>query len=90
MAHDEPRPKKVRNARNASKASFAAPMGGTEERVAATAQLGENIRQMMIAIRILDRVMRNIYIDNPGKIAAWISASHVERAPKRKAPTPTP
>jgi hypothetical protein len=61
---------------------------GTDDRIAATAQLGENIRQMMIAIRILDRVMRNIYADNPGKLAASTSASHVERPLKKKMPTP--
>lgn len=71
----------------AFEASFTDPMSGVDERVAATAQLGENIRQMMIAIRILDQVMRNIYAANPGKLAAWISASHVERPPKKKAPT---
>lgn len=70
-------------------ASFATPISGVNERVAARALLGESIRRMMIAIRILDQVMRNIYIDQPGKLAAWISASHVEKPPKKKAP-PTP
>jgi hypothetical protein len=36
-----------------------------------------------------DAIVQNKYADNPGKLAAWISASHVEKAPKKKA-TPTP
>lgn len=35
-----------------------------------------------------DAIIRNIYATNPGKLAAWISASHVEKAPKKQAPTP--
>ena len=69
--------------------SFTAPITGVDQRVAARAQIGESIRRGMIALRILDFVMPNIYATNPGKLAAWRSASHVERAPKKKAP-PTP
>jgi hypothetical protein len=42
----------------------------------------------MIKVRILDGIVRNVYANNPGKLAAWLSASHVEKAPKKKA-TPT-
>jgi hypothetical protein len=33
-------------------------------------------------------IVRNVYANNPGKLAAWLSASHVERSPKKKTPTP--
>jgi hypothetical protein len=69
-------------------ASFSAPTTAVDNRVAATASLGESIRRGMIALRICDAVMKNHYAANTGKLAAWLSASHVERDPKK--PTPTP
>lgn len=36
-------------------------------------------------MRILTGIVQNKYVD---KLAAWISVSHVEKAPKKKAPTP--
>ena len=53
-------------------------------RVAATAEIGESIRRGMVARRILDGVVRNVFASDVGKLAAWASASHVERAPKKK------
>jgi hypothetical protein len=44
---------------------------------------------MNVAARILDGIVQNKYANNPGKLAAWLSASHVEKAPKKKDP-PTP
>jgi hypothetical protein len=44
-------------------------------------------------LRELDAIVRNIFDDDPASLAAWTSASHVERAPRRRqtdAPTPTP
>ena len=55
-----------------------------DEQVAATAQIGSAIRQGMIARRILEGVIKNKYRTNVGKLAAWFSASHIERAPKSK------
>ncbi|CAN5437935.1 hypothetical protein BH10ACI3_BH10ACI3_15470 [soil metagenome] len=34
--------------------------------------------------RPLKRIVLNIFEDNPGKLANWRSACHVERAPKKK------
>lgn len=75
------------DAADAFENSFGATTTGVDQRVAATALIGESIRRGMIALRILDAVMRNIYATQPGKLAAWLSASHVERPPKKK-PTP--
>lgn len=58
------------------------------DHVAATAQIGASVRRSMIALRIAEAVMKNKYADDVGKLAAWLSASHIERAPKKKAPTP--
>ena len=58
------------------------PVGtATDEQVAATARIGDAIRRGMIARRILEAVVKNKYRSNVGKLAAWLSASHIERAP---------
>jgi hypothetical protein len=53
-----------------------------DEHVAATAEIGAAIGRGMIARRILDGVVKNKYRNNVGKLAAWLSASHIERPPK--------
>ena len=55
----------------------------------ATAETASKLRQMNVAVRTLDGIVKNKYANNPGKLAAWLSASHVEKAPKKKDP-PTP
>lgn len=59
-----------------------------DDQVAGTAQIGDAIRRGMIARRILDGVVKNTYRNNVGKLAAWLSASHIERAPKSAEPKP--
>ncbi len=61
----------------------------TAEHVAATADTAAKIREGMIIVRVLDGIVKNKYANDPGKLAAWISASHVEKAPKKPVP-PTP
>lgn len=57
------------------------------EQVAATAEIGAAIRRGMIARRILEGVVKNKYAATVGKLAAWLSASHIEKAPvKPKTP----
>lgn len=53
------------------------------ERVASTASVGETAEQGLAAVRELDPIVRNTYVGNDAEIAAWESASHVERAPRR-------
>lgn len=73
--------------------TFEAALGTTGEavdsHVEATAEIDEAIRRGMIAKRILDGVVKNIYRNNAGKFAAWTSASHIEKAPKKEA-SPAP
>jgi hypothetical protein len=52
-------------------------------RVTATASLAEAAQMGLKAVRELDPIVRNIYADNEAELAAWESASHVERAPRR-------
>ena len=64
---------------------------GTEidERVAANAEVENEVEQANRDVRLLDGIVRSKYYGNPGKLAAWASASHAESAPKKKKP-PTP
>lgn len=63
--------------------ALAAPAAGMSEQVAATDELGAAIKRGMIAVRILDGVVKNKYRNNVGKLASWATASHIERPPKR-------
>lgn len=81
--------KDLNDAADAFEATFGATATATGEHVAATAETAAKLRQMNVAVRILDGIVKNKYANNPGKLAAWISASHVEKAPKKKDP-PTP
>ena len=75
---------------NAFEASFAAAATAKAEQVAATADIAATIRQGMVDVRVLDPVVRNKYADNPGKLAAWVSASHVQAAPSTPENPPPP
>lgn len=66
-------------ATDAFQTSLDAPGTSIDEQVAATAEIGAAVRRGMIAKRILDGVVKNKYRNNVGKLAAWLSASHVEK-----------
>ena len=71
--------------------SLGTPGTALDEQVEATAELGEAVRRGMIARRILDGVVRLKYKNSAGKLAAWTSASHIEKsAEKPEEPIPTP
>jgi hypothetical protein len=63
---------------------------GAGSQVAATAAIDTEIERGMNAVRELDPVMRNTFSSDPATLAAWQSASHVERPPRRTPPRPTP
>jgi hypothetical protein len=52
-------------------------------RVAAPAGVAEAAQQGLEAMRELSAIVRNVYAGNEAELAAWESASHVERAPQR-------
>jgi hypothetical protein len=55
----------------------------TESRVTSTANVKGFLRECVDIARELDPVMRNLFADDPATLAAWASASHVERAARR-------
>lgn len=50
---------------------------------AATAALAAALEREREAVRELDVIIRNVFRDDPATLAAWKSASHIERAPRR-------
>ena len=42
------------------------------------------IREGMVAVRTVDGIVLNKRSNDPGKLAAWLSAKHVEKDPKKK------
>lgn len=56
----------------------------TEKRVAATAAIDNAVERGMSAVRELDAIVRNKLRNDPATLAAWESASHVERTPRRR------
>jgi hypothetical protein len=68
-------------------AKAVAQIGG----VGATAGIDEEIDGGMDDEKVLDALMKNVYRDNPVKLAEWTSARHVRRInAKPKETTPTP
>jgi hypothetical protein len=68
-------------------------------RVSATASIDETLAKGLKAVRQLQAVVKNKFRDDPSKLAAWASASHVERSsgnaknelpPNPPNPAPTP
>jgi hypothetical protein len=57
---------------------------GTRTRVTATAGIRETLEKAFTALRRVDPIVRNVFRDQPAKLAAWASARHLERAPRRK------
>ena len=60
------------------------------DRVEAGAALEDWVLQGMRIRRTLDGIVRITYANNPGKLAAWLNASHIERAPSKPSTPPTP
>jgi hypothetical protein len=63
---------------------------GKGSHVAATAAIDTEIERGMDAVRELDAVVRNTFSSDIAALAAWESASHVERPPRRTTSTTTP
>ncbi|HEX8070422.1 MAG TPA: hypothetical protein VF546_10755 [Pyrinomonadaceae bacterium] len=61
-----------------------------EARVAATQAINTVIERGLAVVRQLDAIVRNKFRADPATIAAWASASHVERAPRTKKQAPKP
>lgn len=77
----------LQNRINEFEASLSAPASAIDEHVAATAETGAEIRKGMIAVRTMQGAVKNKYKNNVGKLAAWLSASHIETSKPKDAPT---
>lgn len=67
--------------------------GGREKSVGNTAAIDQLIADGMKEVNYLNAIMPVKYARNAEKLRAWMSASHIERAPQREkkpAPAPTP
>ncbi|MCC6826353.1 MAG: hypothetical protein IT172_11465 [Acidobacteria bacterium] len=73
---------------DALEASFTSAAGAVAEHVAATAAAAANVSAGMDIVRQLTGIVKNKYVNNPGLLAAWVSASHVEKPPKKKPEPP--
>lgn len=62
--------------------------GSLEERVAANASINASADRAMKAFRRVDPIIRNIYAEQPDKLAAWRTASRIESAPSVKTNNP--
>ena len=58
------------------------------DRIDANATIDDIIDQALNGRRTLLVIIPNIFAGNPGKLADWASASHIEKAPKKTPPTP--
>lgn len=74
----------------AMEAAISEQSGGLGNRVSAGAAIDDAIDRGVEVKRKLDVIMKNKYANNPAVLAEWISASHTERAPKRKKGTEEP
>lgn len=61
-----------------------------EKRVTATAAIENALENGIKAVRRLDAIVRNKFENDPATLAAWTSASHIERSPRRTPKTTKP
>ncbi len=59
-------------------------------KVSAAASIGGAVKTGLEALRRLRAIVPNKYRDNPAKLAAWTSVSHIERAAMKKKPETPP
>ena len=67
--------------------------GGLKDQVVSTVGLGGTVGDARKALRVLNRVVRNTYKNNPTVLAEWEVASHIESGKAHHAspaPAPTP
>jgi hypothetical protein len=71
----------------AKRDAFAASIDESDDakldRVGVNAQFSDPVRKCRAVIEDVDPIVKMVYRDNPGKLAEWLSASRVERPPKK-------
>lgn len=76
----------------ALEAAISNQASGRGSHVSARAAIDDAIERADEVLRKLDAIVKNKYANNPSVLAEWLSASHTERAPRRRkaAPPPSP
>jgi hypothetical protein len=76
----------------ADKAAFqstsAARGNAVGDHIAARRELDDALARGVEIVRKLTSLMKVKHTNNPGKLAEWAAATHIERAPRRARPTP--
>ena len=67
--------------------ALGAPGSAIDSHVAATAEIGAEIRKGMVAVRTMTGAVVNKYRNDAGKTAAWTSASQIEKLAAGREPT---
>jgi hypothetical protein len=57
---------------------------GIGHQVIATAAFDDLMAAVLSDVRQLDAIVRNTFHDDPARLAAWLTARHVERPPRKK------
>jgi hypothetical protein len=70
--------------------AFAERMNAVGDHIAARQELDDELAGGVEDVRDLTGFMKVKYANNPGKLAEWAAATHIERAPRRSKPTPPP
>ena len=78
----------VTTACDAFEAAFGQQDSAVGSRIAINAETNDKIAQMIALKSAITHMVPNFAANNPGAIAAWHSAAHVEAPPKKKPPTP--
>ena len=61
------------------------------DHIAARRELDDALARAVEIVRKLTSLMKVRYANNPGKLAEWAAATHIERAPRRtRGTTPRP
>jgi hypothetical protein len=58
------------------------------DHIAARQELDDALAAGVEDVRDLTSLMRVKYANNPGKLAEWAAATHIERTPRRARPKP--
>ncbi|MEQ1923118.1 MAG: hypothetical protein ABL952_11490 [Pyrinomonadaceae bacterium] len=80
----------VTDACNAFEASFGQQDSALGGRVAKNAEINAKLNDFVALKSTISHMVPNFCASEPGAIAAWNSAAHIEEAPKKKPTPPTP
>jgi len=71
--------------KTAFEAAIAARMNAVGDHIAAREELGDALARGLQHLRNLTSLVKVKYVNNPGKLAEWMAASHIERSARRAA-----